>query len=300
MITLNGKKINITHFPDRTCQVWKVEGIEDENCEIVWDYENDMEIFHLCQLLSLHTACSIKNDTPDRKATVFIPYMPYARQDKDVDNEQTFALETLMGIFFMFTYNIHIKTVDIHSNKILEFVHEELYTNLYPISLIERIQKYDVLIFPDKGAKERYSDLFGDIKSYSLTKVRNQQTGEITHMEFNEADVDITGASVAVVDDICDGGRTFIGVSDAIDQLSQSIAKKDLVITHGIFSNLELLCKLNTKCYDEVIFSDSLYTDFDLKIAAHYNLLYKAMNDYINNKKMTMLPCLPAIEFKIG
>jgi ribose-phosphate pyrophosphokinase len=36
------------------------------------------------------------------------------------------------------------------------------------------------------------------------------------------------------VDDICDGGGTFLGISDELDKLRPSY--KELVITHGLFT----------------------------------------------------------------
>lgn len=47
-------------------------------------------------------------------------------------------------------------------------------------------------------------------------------------------DVDLTDKTVMILDDICDGGRTFI---EAVKHLREAGAKRvELYVTHGIFS----------------------------------------------------------------
>ncbi|MFZ9611583.1 MAG: phosphoribosyltransferase, partial [Methylococcales bacterium] len=75
------------------------------------------------------------------------------------------------------------------------------------------------------------------------SKHRNLETGKIDYtnvpMSVNDADKD-----VFIIDDICDGGRTFIEIAKAVDEvrkLSSSVkrehyGKNYLIVTHGIFS----------------------------------------------------------------
>ena len=53
MIKLNGVEIKPTIFPDGTSQVWKIDDISTDVQVIEWEYENDAEIFHICQLAEL-------------------------------------------------------------------------------------------------------------------------------------------------------------------------------------------------------------------------------------------------------
>jgi ribose-phosphate pyrophosphokinase len=68
-------------------------------------------------------------------------------------------------------------------------------------------------------------------------KRRDQNTGEIISIEVP----DLTGVSeLTVVDDICDGGATFIKLRELID----SSIKLNLHVTYGIFSKgLDILYK---------------------------------------------------------
>ena len=58
MITLNGKPITPTIFPDKTSQVWKVFqedslSLHAPELKVVWTFENEAELIHLAQLKML-------------------------------------------------------------------------------------------------------------------------------------------------------------------------------------------------------------------------------------------------------
>lgn len=64
-----------------------------------------------------------------------------------------------------------------------------------------------------------------------LNKARNVQTGEITGTEVYG---DVKDKVVLIIDDICDGGRTFIELGKVLKERGAS--KVILYVTHGIFS----------------------------------------------------------------
>ncbi len=95
------------------------------------------------------------------------------------------------------------------------------------------------LVSPDAGA---YKKIFDVAKKFEInniitaTKVRDLKTGKILHTEvpLQEA-MWYKDVKFVIVDDICDGGRTFTEIAKAIrDQLPN--AKIYLIVTHGIFS----------------------------------------------------------------
>ncbi len=60
------------------------------------------------------------------------------------------------------------------------------------------------------------------------------KTGKITHTDvFSPAPIE--GYDCFIVDDICDGGRTFIELAKTLKE--KGAEKIYLYITHGIFSN---------------------------------------------------------------
>jgi ribose-phosphate pyrophosphokinase len=93
------------------------------------------------------------------------------------------------------------------------------------------------LVSPDAGAYKKIFDVatwFGIDKIITATKVRDLKTGKILHTEVPVLDQH-NDIKYVIVDDICDGGRTFIEIAKAIKG-SRPTAKIYLVVTHGIFS----------------------------------------------------------------
>ena len=115
-----------------------------------------------------------------------------------------------------------------------------------------------VLVSPDAGAYKKIFDVaqkFGINKIITATKVRDVRTGKILHTEIPTLDQH-DDLQYVIIDDICDGGRTFLELAKAIHD-SRPTAKVYLVVTHGIFSNgfLELSKEI------EKIYCSNSYSD---------------------------------------
>lgn len=93
------------------------------------------------------------------------------------------------------------------------------------------------LVSPDAGAYKKIFDVakkFEINKVITATKVRDLKTGKILHTEVPTPDMH-NDIKYVIVDDICDGGRTFTEVAKAIKAVRPA-AELYLVVTHGIFS----------------------------------------------------------------
>lgn len=93
------------------------------------------------------------------------------------------------------------------------------------------------LVSPDAGAYKKVYDVAKRFKIRNIitaTKVRDLVTGNILRTEIPVLDQhnDLT---YVIVDDICDGGRTFVELAKVIKD-GRPTAKIYLVVTHGIFS----------------------------------------------------------------
>lgn len=94
-------------------------------------------------------------------------------------------------------------------------------------------RRYDAVIAPDKGALPRASAIAAHLgcPAVRAEKERDFATGRITGMRM-------LGATpkdwrYLVVDDICDGGGTFVGLAQTLNLPKDQL---DLWVTHGIFS----------------------------------------------------------------
>lgn len=244
MITIFNMPVNITKFPDGTHQVWKLSDelmkkISEQQghsgptapveIEIQWDYSSDEEFLSVCQLADLIMEC-----VDNVYLTLYCPFLPYGRQDKDITNNTCFGLHTF--VYLVNCFFDKIKTVDIHNPS---FFNDEFKTiTLENISAEPNIQKiidqneYNVILYPDKGASGRYTQLSAK-EIVVADKIRNQLTGEIEGIEIAHPNL-LTGQKVLVVDDICDGGRTFIEL--AVVAKKYMPASLSLWTTHGIYS----------------------------------------------------------------
>lgn len=136
------------------------------------------------------------------------------------------------------------------------------------VSTIESSQDLYNLVAPDKGAVEKNPDAI-----IICDKVRDVTNGQITGMEVSKlGNVDLD-KPLLIVDDLCEGGRTFIEVAKVLNVVDRpemmEIVKlpKLLYVTHGIFSN-NALDKL-TEYYQHVythFMKKSTYDQLDSSI----------------------------------
>lgn len=228
-------KFEITKFPDGTSQVWKLQDDIDfdqyaDEPVILWLFENESELMHVCQLAQL-----VQQHLDTETCILRVPYLPYGRQDKDVDNKLSFALNTFKDI--LYNCNItRIETFDAHSKSDMVYEDSTMLTveDFHKSILVNK----DVICYPDKGAAQRYGT-YGKPVVY-CEKVRDQLTGEITGLKVI-ADTDLTGQSVIIIDDICDGGMTFIKVAEALKPFNPR--QIDLAVSHGLFSKGQQVLK---------------------------------------------------------
>ena len=229
MISLNGTKITPTIFPDGTSQVWHLpesllESVyKDYVASILWEFESEAEFLHLAQLKTLV-------DTYAPVVNLEMPYCPYARQDKRIDNESTFALTTFARLLNALSFN-QVTVIDAHNNPRANAINNLV--DKSPRGFIEdalKATKADLILFPDAGAVTRYASY--DLCDYVYAeKVREQSTGRIVSIEFKGG---VAGKRLLICDDLCDAGGTFKMVAE--HALLQGAKEVHLYISHGLFT----------------------------------------------------------------
>jgi ribose-phosphate pyrophosphokinase len=233
MLYLNGQPLvspQLTIFPDKTSQVWKLptSTYESNRHNIFWDFQSEAEIMHLAQLMDL------LNSIPNGHTTLTIKCLPYARQDKRVENNATFALRTFLKIINTMHFHKIIVT-DPHNFDACRFGCQ--FQAVYPVKLLEQVAQSMgdnvILCYPDKGAVSKYVTVYESLYRPHIygEKVRDQLTGNILSYQVVG---ECAGKDVLIVDDICDGGMTFkILAKDLLAAGAKSVV---LFVTHGIFS----------------------------------------------------------------
>lgn len=190
--------------------------------------------------------------------TLILPYVPGARQDRV--NPTGDVLWTAASVATMIDDRRfkQVLILDPHS----EVISRRIYNSVeYPLTevghrLVDvhvRADKpdWEGIIVPDKGAKAR-AQLFAKTLGLPIFyggKTRDESTGRLSGFTLESLPVE---GHYLVVDDICDGGGTFVGLADKIREQGSTA---DLYVTHGIFSKgtSELL-----KAYNTIYTTDSL------------------------------------------
>lgn len=227
-----------TIFPDGTSQIWKIEPREILYCRdihITWNFESEREIIDLYSFSAL-----LAQPTALRHVVLHIPYLPYGRQDKNISNDLTFNLE----VFATLINNLHfneVSSVDVHNpEKTTKLIHH--FRNIDVHNIHEKVVMEfcpTFIVFPDKGAMMRYGSHLSHINTIFCDKVRDQYTGKITKLTLNYGQgyslEPEYNSSCLIIDDICDGGATFIKVAEALKKECPNV-QIGLFVSHGIFS----------------------------------------------------------------
>nr|BFF35413.1 ribose-phosphate diphosphokinase [Tenacibaculum mesophilum] len=170
------------------------------------------------------------------KLHVVLPYFPAARQDRlmvsgeplsvkvyaDIINAQNFKSVTVFDPHSEVTPALlnNCKVIDNH--KFIELVTQQLSEDL-------------TLISPDGGALKKIYKVAAYLQNYEVvecSKSRNVKTGQLTG--FKVYTDDLQGKDCLIVDDICDGGGTFLGLAKELK--AKNAGNLYLAISHGIFS----------------------------------------------------------------
>lgn len=127
------------------------------------------------------------------------------------------------------------------------------------------------VVSPDKGAEARASLYFETAGPESRTfiqcqKVRDIATGKIMESSL-PAGLDFSGEDVVIVDDICDGGATFLSLGKKLRDAN--CGKLYLAVTHGIFS--KGFGELG-KVFDLILCTDSFRTVDGVDFVRQYKL----------------------------
>ncbi len=173
------------------------------------------------------------NEHPTKQ--VFLPYFPYARQDRQTSLQEPSSFFWLAERLFYDT-DAQLYCFDLHNPVAAPFSCE-----IENITIDRAFQRFpgeyplDMLIVPDHGAIGRCNLVRKHFKAMAIaSKTRNVETGALTFGGISYPDDLPTGKHCWIVDDICDGGGTFIPI---IKQLYEDGAKTvSLYVSHGGFT----------------------------------------------------------------
>jgi ribose-phosphate pyrophosphokinase len=176
------------------------------------------------------TVDAIRQENPSAIITAHIPYMPYARQDRVCNKGEAFSAKVIADIINSLKLDMVYVNVA-HSDVIVNLINNCKNIPLY-IDLSSMGYSTDIFIMcADEGMFERRKIIPGlSGKILYASKKRDPMTGEITNVSFSG---DIVNRDILVIDDICDGGRSFVELAKVLK--ARGANKLHLYVCFGIF-----------------------------------------------------------------
>ena len=204
---------------------------------------------------------------------VFIPYIPYARQDRVMLPGEPLSIKVFTNIINSLNLN-KVIVFDAHSDVSVALLNNCQNTANYEMvkHFLAELNLTDfTLVSPDLGAYKKVDKLASKInyKGQIATgiKVRDLGTGQIIKSDVSTDD--LKGKACIVVDDICDGGRTFIELALALK--AKNAGDLYFIASHGIFSH-NALERLKEAGYKNVCSSNSISNIEVNKFYKSYNV----------------------------
>jgi len=189
---------------------------------------------------------------------LFIPYFPAARQDRVMIPGEPLSVKVYADIINALQLN-KVFVFDAHSEVTPALVNncEVIPNHTFIQQVLKVIGENVKLISPDGGALKKIykvSEFLGGVDVVECSKSRDVKTGKLSGFKVYEDD--LNGIDCLIVDDICDGGGTFVGLAEELKK--KNAGKLYLAVSHGIFNKgFEVL-----NCFD-AIFTTNSVKDFE-------------------------------------
>lgn len=253
IININKQEnIKLLLYPDNQPHVNINQIREGDHVKVVCSILDSKTLINLLQ-------CSNALDNVFAKKKVLaIPYLMGARFDRLMQYGDSIDLKVVSDMINSCGFE-KIYLYDVHSDTATMLIKNAI--NIPNVNLVKKYDKENaVLICPDAGAVkkvERYfewNDKLADV--VYCNKTRDLSTGKISLEVLSPAMC--VQKNCVIIDDLCDGGGTFLAIADQIFPKTLT-----LIVTHGVFSKGT---KIFEEKFTEVIVSDSYCHEPESKI----------------------------------
>lgn len=201
----------------------------------------------LMELLQL--ADAIRNNWRVTDVELVMPYCAYSRQDRICNEGESFSLKVFAQLINSCNFS-KVVTWDNHSDVSTALINNCF--NLHVREVLSRnrsnfpgpswraendVSKYDYYISPDAGSNKKVFSCSQYFKTPMIRadKIRDVSSGRILDTQVFVTSDQLKNKTVLIIDDICQGGRTFEELAKAIKVIEPSCTIH-LYVTHGFFN----------------------------------------------------------------
>lgn len=245
MILLNGQIVNFTKFSGGEVQI-KSQDVESlikisETVKVSMRYESFDDFMLLSQLKEIL-------DKHNLLAVLDMPYLPFARYDRAFNDFDANTLSIFVDLLNNLRFN-EIILYDVHNLEAIKHLRNVTHRDfMHNFEMSYFYDSYDgvkevIIISVDKGNKIKLDEYF--TIGLELDKKRDENGKIIGHqiVKENYNFKDDREYNFFIIDDICDGGQTFLSANKILKERFPN-CKVHLYTTYGIYSKgLEELCK---------------------------------------------------------
>lgn len=205
----------------------------------------------------LLTVDALRRHFPRADMDLWLPYVPYARQDRPCVNGEALSIAVMGSLINACGFST-VAILDAHSDvasAVIKNCNNMPQSNIFR-KIVDNFNDY-YIVAPDAGAYKKAHNLATTLGAKGVicaNKVRDVATGKIEGVQVL---ADVKGLNLLVADDICDGGKTFTELASVLR--SQDCASLKLVVTHGLFTKgLKLLTAPGM--YDKIYTTNSYHS----------------------------------------
>ena len=183
-----------------------------------------------------------------KRLKLILPYVPYGRQDRVMVPGEALGIKVFADLINSCNFE-EVEIWDPHSDVTPALINNVVVVGQEVLICGEAVKfgngfpRSPILVCPDAGARKKIlkvAEVLGKTEIVFADKIRDVRTGQITGTKVDFSNVNVRDGvikSYLVVDDICDGGRTFVELAK---ELKIHPYTKDsnlyLYVTHGFFS----------------------------------------------------------------
>jgi len=198
--------------------------VPDQYYNIISRFSNYSDLF------AILAANQVLRDAGIKHVQLTCPYILGGRSDAKFKPNQSFDLKIVAQIINSCGFD-RVFIVDPHSAVTPALINNCYYANVLDWFDKKYLRPDSVLISPDAGAYKKMVSVAEKLNLPLIAANKARLDDGSPAINFS---MDVVDDHCVIMDDICDGGRTFIALGKALKDLGA--ASVTLVVTHGIFS----------------------------------------------------------------
>lgn len=232
MITINGKKVESFQFSGGEVHV-KLNALNIEH-SIRAILKTPYDIMELLLVVDALKRISMNN------FIIEIPYIPYARQDRINSSGEPLSIKVFsdlinsLGAINIIGWDVHSDVTSVLINNFVNIEQNYIVNNDYLKPLF--FDNNWFICSPDAGSLKKIHKIQNQFKISNDRLIIGHKERDVSNGEIKNTSIIYKGnpKKVLIIDDICDGGKTFIELAKVMKK--EDIEEIYLYVTHGIFS----------------------------------------------------------------